>query len=158
MDRERLIGFQIRTLSNLIRRCMDNSATKKYADQLTGVHGWVVGYLYHHSDQDIYQRDIERQFSIRRSTVTQILQLMEKNGLVQRLPVHHDARLKRLVLTPKGEELHLMVEKDMDAMERRLEAGISKQEMDAFFNTMQKIQANLNEISGPKQGPTEVKQ
>ena len=103
------IGFDIRTLSILIKRYIDGSATKQYVDNLTGTHGWVIGYLYDNRDHDVYQRDLETQFSIRRSTATGILQLMEKNELILREPVESDARLKKLVLTEKALDIHKMV-------------------------------------------------
>mgnify|MGYP000774081076 FL=1 len=54
----------------------------------------------------MFQRDIEREFSITRSTVTNILQLMERKGYIQRLNVPQDARLKQLVLTEEGIQRH----------------------------------------------------
>ena len=45
------------------------------------MHGWIIGYLYRHRDTPVFQRDIEREFSITRSTVTNILQLMERKGV-----------------------------------------------------------------------------
>ncbi len=50
----------------------------------------------------MFQRDIEREFSITRSTVTNILQLMERKGYIERRSVPQDARLKQLVLTEEG--------------------------------------------------------
>ena len=52
------------------------------------------------------QRDIEREFSITRSTVTNILQLMERKGYIERRCVPQDARLKQLVLTEEGIRFH----------------------------------------------------
>ncbi len=54
----------------------------------------------------VFQRDIEREFSITRSTVTNILQLMERKGYIQRQSVPQDARLKQLVLTEEGVRFH----------------------------------------------------
>ena len=59
-----------------------------------------------HRDEPVFQRDIEREFSITRSTVTNILQLMERKGYIQRLSVPQDARLKQLVLTEEGIQRH----------------------------------------------------
>ena len=53
-------------------------------------------------DTPVFQRDIEREFSITRSTVTNILQLMERKGYIERRSVPQDARLKQLVLTEEG--------------------------------------------------------
>ena len=70
------------------------------------MHGWIMEYLYRNSDTPVFQRDIEREFSITRSTVTNILQLMERKGYIARQSVAQDARLKQLVLTEKGRQVH----------------------------------------------------
>ena len=90
------IGFQIRTLSHLVKRTVDQAAFDGVDDHPTGVQGWIIGYLYRNRDKEVFQRDIQEQFSIRRSTVTGILQLMEKNGLITRSSVEQDkAEAKR---------------------------------------------------------------
>lgn len=61
-DRYRCRSFQIQT-----------------SEQLTGMHGWLIHFLYIRQDTPIYQRDIEKTFSIRRSTVTAMLNRMEEN-------------------------------------------------------------------------------
>ena len=53
--------------------------------------------------RDIMQRDIEKEFSIRRSTASRTLQLMEPATDISagsRFP--YDARMKKLVVTEKG--------------------------------------------------------
>ena len=55
--------------------------------------------------REVYQKDIEEEFRIRKSTATGILQLMEKNGFISRESSKKDARLKRIVPTPKAEAL-----------------------------------------------------
>ena len=55
--------------------------------------------------RDLYQKDVEEEFKIRRSTTTGILQLMEKNGFIYRESVAKDARLKRIIPTKKAEAL-----------------------------------------------------
>ena len=57
-----------------------------------------IGYIYF-MKRDVYQRDLENHFELRRSTVSSSLSVLEKKGLIKRLPVSHDARLKKLVLT-----------------------------------------------------------
>ena len=70
------------------------------------MHGWIIEYLYRHRNTPVFQRDIEREFSITRSTVTNILQLMERKGYIERRSVPQDARLKQLVLTEEGVRFH----------------------------------------------------
>ena len=80
--KENDIGFQLRTVSNLIRRNLEKLSSFKTSQCLTGAHGWVIGYLYDNRHRDVYQRDFEAEFQIRRSTITSMLKLMEKNGLI----------------------------------------------------------------------------
>ena len=94
------IGFELRTVSHMIRRRIDEGANGM--DGVTGMQGWMIGYLYEHANtEETFQRDLEREFRIRRSTVTGILQNMEKNGFIVRESVEYDARLKKLTLTIK---------------------------------------------------------
>ena len=101
-----VIPAQIRRVDNLIFRKINQFARENGVEQATPMHGWIIEYLYRHRDAAVFQRDIEREFSITRSTVTNILQLMERKGYIQRLSVPQDARLKQLVLTEEGIRLH----------------------------------------------------
>ena len=53
-----------------------------------------------------YQRDLEAFFKLRRSTVSSQLNTLERKGLLRRVAVSHDARLKQLVLTEEGIRFH----------------------------------------------------
>lgn len=144
MNQNSRIGFEIKTITNLIKRQFDSSNVIKDLDNMTGMHGWIIGYLYNKSQQgDVFQRDLERQFSIRRSTATKILQLMEKNGLILRQAVDFDARLKKLVLTDKAIAIHQLVQKEIDKTEDRLTKGFTQQEKDTLLGLLEKIKNNM---------------
>ncbi len=139
------IGFQIRTLSHLVKRTVDQVAFDEQDDHPTGVQGWILGYLYENQGREIFQRDIQEHFSIRRSTVTGILQLMERNGLITRSSVERDARLKKLELTPRGVELHERVERSIRQVEDRLSQCLTPEEKATFLTICEKIRAHLKE-------------
>ena len=101
-----VIPAQIRRVDNLIFRKINQFSRENEVEQATPMHGWIIEYLYRHPDTPVFQRDIEREFSITRSTVTNILQLMERKGYIQRQSVPQDARLKQLVLTEEGVRFH----------------------------------------------------
>ena len=77
----RHLGLEIHRLEKMMARRRGYSAAHQDADCLTGMHGYLIRYLYENRGRDVFQRDIEKAFSISRSTVTVTLQLMEKNGL-----------------------------------------------------------------------------
>ena len=137
------IGFQIRIVSNLLKRKL-YEVYPTMQDPLTELQGHILGYLYHRQDQEIFQRDIEEQFYIRRSTVSRLLSKMEEQGLLTRQAVVQDARLKKLTLTPKAMALHEKIQKQIDWMEQLLSRGLSQQEQEQFFAIMQKIEKNLS--------------
>ena len=93
-------------MNNLIFRKIGQIARTYGVEAVTPMHCWIMEYLYRHSETPVFQRDIEREFSITRSTVTNILQLMERKGYITRQSVEQDARLKQLVLTEKGRQFH----------------------------------------------------
>ncbi len=140
------VGFKIKRLANLISRRLCNNPVIKETDNLTGMHGWMIEYVYRHGG--VCQRDIEKNFNIRSSTVTKMLQLMEKNGLVERMTVEDDARKKVITLTEKALEIHANVEKQIEIMEKVLCAGISAEDMAAFNSVLEKMQQNIGEDGG----------
>ena len=55
---------------------------------LTGIQTRVIHYiLIKSAEEPVYQRDVESTFGVSRSTVTGMLQQMEKDGLIQRVSV-----------------------------------------------------------------------
>lgn len=92
-------------LNNAVRRYIDRYAEgKKALDNLTCSNGWIIGYVCEMKERgnDVYQRDLENNFGITRSTTSKVLGLMEKKGLVERVSVSHDARLKKIVPTDRS--------------------------------------------------------
>lgn len=136
------IGLEIRTLSNLIHRKINQMASEE-EDNLTAHQNWVLHYLYTHQDSDVMQRDIEAQFSIRRSTASHMLQLMEQNGYIKRLSVPEDARMKRLVITEKGLEARARIRERLDRFEMLLQAGLSEEELSLFSQIIERLKQNI---------------
>ena len=104
MDNKQKLCFEFLSLGNILRRYVDNSNGIKYAEKYTGSNCWVLGFLFHNRDREIFQKDIEDAFSIRRSTVSRTIKLMEKKGLIKRALGETDKRQMYFSLTPKGEK------------------------------------------------------
>ena len=142
MKSQRQLGFEIRTLNNCVKRFFQ--ATKPpELQQSTGVHGWAIKYFYENRNKDIFQRDFEERFSIRRSTATNMLKLMEKNGIITRESVDCDARLKKIVLTEKAVAIHKKAVKNIEMIESTLKNGITDEELASFYKVADKIKLNL---------------
>ena len=141
MDSEVHIGKKINILSKRIHRRIDKEAAK-YG--LTSVQARILGFMARISDKrDIFQRDIEEEFDIRRSSVTSVLQLMEKNGLIKRESVSEDARLKKLILTEKGLEIHKNIYDFILKFEKSLCDELNDHELNTFINLIDRISKKI---------------
>lgn len=143
---KRKLGFEIGRTSRLIKRVLDNNSQKEYIDKLTGTHGWALGYLHRNRDRDIFQKDFEKEFDIRRSTASHILSLMEENGMITRESVPYDARLKKIVLTEKAMNIEEEVMQFFDKLEQEFERNITKEELEIFYSVLDKINDNIERI------------
>ena len=146
MERDIAIGRIIGILSNQIKRQFDSSASKT---GVTGVQGRVLHYLLGQPrEQEIFQKDLEEEFNLRRSSATGILQLMEKNGYIERVPVEYDARLKKIVVLPKGLEASAAVDEDIRYVESKLQDGLTEEELEIFRREAKKMLRNLQQSRG----------
>lgn len=146
MSHEEEIGFQVRTLSHMIKHAVNQMAFSDIPGEVTGMQGWIMSYLYENREKDIFQRDIQTQFSISRSTVTGILQQMEKNGLIYRESVEWDARLKKLSLTPKALEHHEKVMNGIRKTEETLIHTLTEEERKTFLALCEKIAQGISAL------------
>lgn len=144
--RKRDVGREIHALSNLLGRRIEAEKKQQGMQDVTPMQTWIIGYLQEHKGQDIFQRDIERDFTITRSTVTGILKLMEKNGLIYRVSVPEDARLKKLILTKTGEAMYQKVRQHIEDTERMLVQGFTEDEVEALLNMMDRLRVNLETL------------
>ena len=137
------IGREVKRLDNEIHSMMPVSRQEAGNGDMTMMQGWIIGYLYRNRAKEIFQKDLEAEFSIARSTATGILQLMEKKGYLKRESVPHDARLKKLVLTEKGMNTHEQHIKRIHDIEDMLREGLSEEEIQTFFRLIRKMRENL---------------
>lgn len=143
---QRHIGFELRSVNNLIRRNLDLRFAEAEVSEVTGMQGPIIGYLFRESSRrDVFQKDIEKQFNIRRSTASVMLQNMEQKGLIVREAVNHDARMKKLVLTAKAVECHMRIVQRLDEFNMVLENGITPHEKEDFLRILDKISDNLKQ-------------
>ena len=142
-ENDRLLGMEIRKLSNCMRHAVPRFCND---EDVTAVNGRIIMYLYHHKEEDIFQKDIENEFSIRRSTSSSIISLMEKKGYIERVSVAHDARLKKLVLTDKALQVCDIIKTNTMEFEKTLIEGITDEELKIFYSVLDKIVDNINNI------------
>lgn len=138
--KERKIPFEIKILDNMIDRKIHSTVKE---NRITQVQAKILRFLYVNKSNVIYQNMIEKELGLRRSTVSGILDTMEKNGFITRNQSEHDARKKEVSLTINSLNKHKEIEKKIADFEMVLLKGITKEEQEAFFKTLDKLKENL---------------
>ena len=75
--------------------------------------------------------------------MTNILQLMEKKGLIRREAVPNDARLKKVMLTQKGLKSHEGIEQLIMELNHQMIQGISEEDLEIFPRTTRALRKNI---------------
>lgn len=143
MRQERHMGYEIKALSNLLRRKVLELSVTRSGDDFTEMQVKVLGFLAQNRDQEICQKDIEEAFYIRRSTASRLLKRLESQGFITRQSVERDARLKRVVTTPKADALCQKMMARIDYVEELLTRGLTQEEIQQFLATVEKLKQNL---------------
>lgn len=140
------VGRRIKIINNLMKRSMDKFFGRR-PDRATLMHTWILGFLQNRQDAgiDTFQKDIEAEFSINRSTTSEMLKLMCKNGMISRVPVDYDARLKKIVLTEKSLKFNQELSRKMNEIDKILIKGLTESEVETFLKLCDKLIDNLNE-------------
>ncbi len=142
VEEKRLISDELRILCILLRRGMDR-VIKECEDALPRAQGILLCYLYEQREKPVYQRDVEAKFRIRRSTATEVLQAMERKGLIYRKAVPEDGRLKQICLTEKAMGMQEHFFSVAQALDMRMTKGISQADLDKFMEVAEQIRYNL---------------
>ena len=142
MDKKH-IGYAVNSLSRRISRVMDSIPAIKENKNLTGIQIWVLNFLFRSAGKDVYQRDVEREFNIRRSTATELLKTMERGGLIGREAVSFDAGLKKIVLTDYAEEIRKQLQAQIRKTEEQMTEDFSDEELETFFSFVERFKNNL---------------
>ena len=122
----------------IVRKYMENFVGKISVPQR------MIGfYILEQNNKKVYQRDLEKTFSIRRSTVSGILKTMEKNNLIKRIGTNSDARLKEVILTEEAKAEFKKIESTLRKLNSLLVDGISEDDLHTFFKVIDKMKENI---------------
>lgn len=141
MCENRRIAKAIIDVSYQLKRDLEQAAAQH---GITRTQAVIIKYLEVETrKRDIFQKDIEKEFRIRKSSVTSVLQLLEKNEYIKRENVVEDARLKKLVLTDKAKKVNAIIGDGLEKREEKFYQVLSKEEVEIFFQTIEKISSTL---------------
>ncbi len=138
------IAHLIKVASNEISRSVNDFAS---AYDLTGTQVQIIDFLTSVPDNEyVFQKDIEAEFNIRRSTATNILKIMEKKELIKRQTVESDSRLKKITVMDKALKLQTNIDEFMQENDQRILSSLGAFERRGFLHALQKLPEKLQSI------------
>lgn len=133
--------FSVFELTDIIIESLD-----KYMSHIFSNHLYGLCLLFIHTNEkkkiNIFQKDLEREFSIKSSTASDILNFLEKEGYIIRTTSSNDSRYKELSLTEKANSIITDIKKIIDETVLSLTKGINSEEKETFFKVIEKIIEN----------------
>ena len=118
-----------------------NRRLKRYFDSffadspITSIQGLVLDYLFRNREADVFQKDLEEYLEIKGSSVTSILDNLEKNG--------YDGRLKKLAITEKAYAIEEDIVERVNGYMYSLFRGIPEEEREVFYSVLCKMIDNM---------------
>ncbi len=144
MEFEKTISFEIKTLDSMIARKIIYEAKIEEKGIINPLQGRIMQYLFTNLDKKTYQKDIEKEYNFRRSTISGVLKTMEKNCLIVRTSSTEDARVNEIKLTEKSLKMGRKMQQLITKFETILKKDIDDKELEIFFNVISKIKKNLS--------------
>lgn len=145
INKEKLkLGLDISKINHIISRKMDASVISAIDDNLTISQAYVIDFICNEGKgKDVFQKDLESVFDLKRSSISLMLNNMEKSGLIERVSVEEDGRLKKIILTEKSIKIYEKISDAIDLIENKLSENITEEEVKVFQNVLNKIRNSL---------------
>lgn len=144
------IGKDLANLNRLVhhqinRHRQKNDSTDLDDERMSRAGMGVIFFLYENQNKDIFQKDIEKEFSVRKSTASSVLTTLEEKGYIKRESSKEDKRLKRIVLTDKASTITDEVKASHNFINEKLTRNIPENELQQFKETLAKMKRNLED-------------
>lgn len=136
------LGFLVKQINNVYEKDL-NERLKRLG--ITSSQCAVLDYLLHTNKDEVNQRDVERNLSLKNPTVTGILKRLDEKGFVLCVPNAVDKRKKNIYLTEKAYDIQRKMEADRKKLDRELTRGMTKKEIAALTRGLEKMLYNIAE-------------
>jgi len=121
-----------------------NALLKQYG--VTHQQTQLLAYIYARPSLTVVQKDLEVALKLKSSSVTQQLNILERAGLILRVPCNLDRRAKRLVVTEKAAALHEAFLGSLLAVDKAMCDGLDEGEKKQLHKLLLKAYENLEII------------
>ena len=146
MSKEKSLLFSIKDLENEIKKYLFKEETKnKDSYHLSETQHRIMKYLINHKDEDVHQNILEKELNLTRSTISGVLQTMEKHQIIERKKSKLDTRTKIITLSSKSEERYLEGKNKLAKLEKKARKNLTQVEINDFIRIINIIKESIND-------------
>lgn len=141
MQQKRDGGFLITKIHQVSGRIFNKLLKKYHIDQINSAQGRILYVLWENDEIPI--NEIGKKTQLEKSTLTSMLDKLEKDGFISRFPSKVDRRKIIIKRTEKDKKLQQKYTSISTEMTNLFYQGFSENEIDIFENCLTKILNNL---------------
>lgn len=137
-------SYFIRNIAHLMTNMQDR-CLNLYG--LSNQQARILMYLSKHNirgQHNVKRKDLEDYLNLKGSSVTSLMNGLEKNGFLERVPSEKDGRRKLLSLTEKSKEIVKQMDLVFEATDNQLQEGMSEEEKMTFRLLLGIAHNNIN--------------
>lgn len=103
--------------------------------------------MFINENKEVTANDIGKYIHSNKSSLSKVLNNLEKNGYIERIEDKNDTRKKIIKLTNKSLKIVDTLDKDASELSELLMVGIKKEEYDTFKRVLDKVEINIERIN-----------
>ncbi|WP_341278674.1 MarR family transcriptional regulator [Paenibacillus sp. FSL H8-0537] len=142
MQQDRNLQHKFRMIGLMMKL---NVNKKLEAYGLTVEQGHAIRYINEHEEGGLSQKDLEITFNRKGSSISSLVNNLEKKGLIVRRSDPKDERRNLLRVTPAAKELLGSFNQYFEDFELTLLEGFTDDETNLLFRFLARIEANIDE-------------
>ncbi|MBQ9121536.1 MAG: MarR family transcriptional regulator [Clostridia bacterium] len=138
-------GFLISQIKQIGGRVFEKILAKEQIDEFNGAQGKILYVLWQKDHISIVE--LSTLVGLAKTTLTSMLDRMEENGLIKRVPDANDRRKCILILTERAKNLQEKYEQVSQSMNDIYYQGFCEEEIVEFEQYLQRVLSNIKEKS-----------
>ncbi len=136
-------GYLIGQINKLTNRRINELLKEENVREFNGAQGTIIFVLTNEGPMPI--KDIGKATGLAKTSLTSMLDRMEKQGLIEKRENENDKRSTIIALNERSKSYKEVIEKVSQRVSKEYYKGLRAKEVERFEATLQKVLKNLNE-------------
>ncbi len=138
-------GFLVHDVSRIRKKVVDKAVAPM---GITRSQFWVLVNIARYGQDGIAQTELARLMSVGKVSLGGLIDRMEANGILERLPDPVDRRAKKVLMTEKGEDLLHRLQEAALEINKQIMRGITKEQNKLLDGLLHTMKHNLLQMDG----------